>query len=405
MDRSKVGAGIALLGLVFAVVPPAAAGTETAVTTQVRLRYEGSDRSFQPDVGATHGVYQRVRVRLDHKHESGVRGVAQLQDSRVWGMEGSTTTDTMNADLHQGYLSLDIAQVDGLTVSAGRKEWAYGRQRVIGSLGWSNVGRAFDGVQVHQKFGEHWLDLAFAKVSEDKTAASDENVALAVFHLSVPNSACNLEPFVIYREVQDAQTFTTSVGTYGNWQHGRFQVQEDFVFQRSEVRSSTFDGWLFAVDAAVDVSGAADGSLGGLVGYSTYTGNDPMDADDAAYSQLYPTGHAFHGSMDIAQPFADMLGSGLRDLHAKVWLKTAGGIKVVAAGHVFTSEVEATGVPGDGNDIGQELDVTITGRLAAGPVLEVGSGYFIAGDLMNSFPSPKSADDALWAYAQLTADF
>lgn len=76
-----------------------------------------------------------------------VTTVLQFQDSRTFGVEGGNTlANGSNIDLHQGYILLEnVFKLPGLSLKVGRQEIAFGGQRLIGTVGWHNVGRSFDG--------------------------------------------------------------------------------------------------------------------------------------------------------------------------------------------------------------------------------------------------------------------
>src|SRR3990170_6126782 len=95
-------------------------------------------------------VLNQTRLWADADVNEHLRIFIQLQDSRVFGMEGSTVgfaADNANnrIDIHQGYFDIKKLFDLPLTVRVGRQEIIWGDHRVIGNFVWSNYGRVFDG--------------------------------------------------------------------------------------------------------------------------------------------------------------------------------------------------------------------------------------------------------------------
>ena len=95
-------------------------------------------------------VMNQTRIWADADVNEHLRMFIQLQDSRVFGAEGSTVgsaivgSENSVFDLHQGYFDLRKLFDLPLTVRVGRQEITWGDHRVIGNFVWSNYGRVFD---------------------------------------------------------------------------------------------------------------------------------------------------------------------------------------------------------------------------------------------------------------------
>ena len=108
--------------------------------------------------------------------------------------------------------------------------------------------------------------------------------------------------------------------------------------------------------------------------------------------------------MDVAQELADGIqgeGAGLRDFFGKGWVKTPTGYWVKVAVHVFRTEQDVT-AGGNGNELGNELDVTIGKDLESGLALQIGGGVFSPGTLTEDLVGDATAS---WVYAQGTVVF
>ena len=114
---------------------------------QIRQRFEMVDKDFSDTTAFNNNNYLRTRFAVTYENED-MSSFVQLQDSRVFGTETNTLTDGTAdmLDVHQAYFKLNNLFGLGLSAKVGRFEAVYGPQRLIGAVGWHNVGRSFDGV-------------------------------------------------------------------------------------------------------------------------------------------------------------------------------------------------------------------------------------------------------------------
>lgn len=400
---SGMAIGLAML----AVSGSAALAHDVHIEGQVRIRYQGDDRSFADNSKMTHSLSQRTRISADVKNDKGARIFIQISDSRMWGDEGSTFADTENVDLHQAWVLLTDPNVDGLEWTLGRQELHYGGGRVFSRNDWDNVGQAFDAARAHYAFADNqWFDVAFAKVSDDNATGIDENLAFLIWHVDVDmeDAGLQIEPLLVYKENSATNQYLTSFGDYAKLQVDRFGLHQNFVYQTGKVMDH--DAAAYLIDAAVmiDASGDMDGSAGVGGGFSVQSGDDPTDPDDSAYDNLYYDYHKVYGAMDMAQQLADNLqggGTGLKDFYGKGWYHADNGFWLKGAVHVFKTEVDVVGA-GDGNSLGTEFDAILGKDLESGMSAQIGGGLFSPGDLVKDL---FGEDKALWIYAQGTATF
>jgi hypothetical protein len=398
----SVVAGMALIALAGVEAPAA----EVTWDGSVRIRYEADDRSFAADTDVEHTVFQRTRISGTAKNDKGAEIMIQLQDSRIWGDEGSTLNDTENVDIHQAVARLQDPNIEGLEWILGRHELYYGAGRVFAVNDWSNVGRSFDAARARMSFDdEQWLDLGFGKVSEEAATNVDENVAFGVWHIQMADPNVTFEPLLVYKENDASDSFVTSLGGHGAYESGRLRLTTDLVYQTGNVAGNEdLSAYLAGGMVGVDASSAMDGSAGLAGGYSIYTGDDPSDGDDMAYDNLYYDDHKYHGLMDVANSIVDVSGLGLRDVFLKAWVETPQGVSLKGAIHRFTSDIDVT-LPaggGDRNGIGNEFNLVVSKDLESGMAAQVGGGVFSPGDLTEFLLGDETA---FWAYVQGTASF
>ena len=119
---------------------------EFKFTGQVRQRAEFDNKDFDSGSNASNTNYLRTRLGFLFAPEDDLGIFIQLQDSRGFGEETSTLDGSAgNFDMHQAYVRVYNIFNQPLTLKLGRFEAAFGNQRLIGAVGWSNIGRSFDG--------------------------------------------------------------------------------------------------------------------------------------------------------------------------------------------------------------------------------------------------------------------
>ncbi len=123
-------------------------------------------------------VVQRVRLAFDFDVNKNVLVHAMIDSNRTFGGDQNTiqgnTADTVS--MKQAYFKFrnlgDISPIlNNVTLMVGRKQWAYGDQRLIGHLNWTNVGRAHDGAVARWQIGggKSWIDAVISQVGVDGT--------------------------------------------------------------------------------------------------------------------------------------------------------------------------------------------------------------------------------------------
>ena len=92
--------------------------------------------------------------------------------------------------------------------------------------------------------------------------------------------------------------------------------------------------------------------------------------------------------------------TGLLDINGKGWWKASNTLKLSAAYHAFSTEVDVPLSPArTSKNVGQEIDVVAKAKLTQGLKLELGGSLFFPGDI------PKENSDfgdekATWFYVQ-----
>jgi len=114
---------------------------------------------------------QRMRLSFDMDVNKNVMARIMFQDTRTFG-EAGITTNLGRTDLQEGYVQLrnlgDINPwLSNVQLRIGRWQQGYGNHRVIGTLGWANQSRSYDGAKLMYKKGNFWADVFAWQISEN----------------------------------------------------------------------------------------------------------------------------------------------------------------------------------------------------------------------------------------------
>ncbi len=89
-------------------------------------------------------ISQRARLGASVRHQQW-SALLQIQYASLWGTTGGAELTDPSLGIHQAWLR--YTATDWLSIQAGRFEIAYGDQRVLGNVGWHQLGRAWDGLR------------------------------------------------------------------------------------------------------------------------------------------------------------------------------------------------------------------------------------------------------------------
>jgi hypothetical protein len=323
-------------------------------------------------------------------------------------------------DLRQLYFEATSLFGAPLTLKAGRQELAYGDERFVGPLNWTNTARVFDAVKlVYNPSDVLQMDFFGTRVvrneptTTDRSAHADNFYGVYVSYKGIEQHV--LDTFLFVRDNNDHSFVSEVGGLRGNL--------EEYTF------GSRFKGgrgaWDYGTEAALQLGDrAGDDILAWTfhqeLGYTFADVNwtprvsaeynhgsgdrDPQDGTYGTFDNLYPTNHNKYGLIDFAslKNMNDfMLGLGVKpdpkltiaaefhwlllDAKESAWFNAGGA--VLRAANVNASP-----------DLGKELDVYATYKFNAYLSGLVGYSHFFAGP----FPQDTGrGDDADFVYAQL----
>ncbi len=406
------------LFLVGGFAPAVSAETELEFSGQVRIRNEVSEKSLGRDYYTRSFQILRTRVNVDATVDSNAHAFVQLQDSRMFGdynlfgqPQSGTLHDGQNVDLHQAYIQVDRIAVDGVGGKAGRFEFNLGNQRVFGAVGWHNVGRSWEGVQVWYEHLGYKITGFYLKVVEKNRVDYHRDYDIYGGVLAI--ESLNLELFGAYQwnaeRVGDNNTLNRfSFGGYLKKQHNQLDVEVNAVYQTGDALN-TWDiaAYMFTGEIGYTFEGERKARV--ALGFDIASGDDnPSDSDIKTYNNLYYTGHKFRGHMDY---FVSSNSAGLMDLMFRARMNPTEGWILKTDVHYFMTAQDYWDPLEDvyTSDVGIEIDASVATTRIKGIKFATGVSVFLPQEsfvrMDTGNPLLTESDPTWWFYNQATIDF
>jgi hypothetical protein len=394
------------------------------ISGQVFLRTELDGRDFSHDTHPLTFASSRIRLGVAKSFEEKVKLFIQAQDSRVFGSESSTLSNSKNLDLHQGFVKLSRLFGWDFSFQAGRFEMAMGTERFFGAVSWHYVGRSFDGARFTIAPNNWDLDLFALTVNESVNYIGNATPGTYPYPQE-PTPSSSIYGIWKQTKVDGSNKFDL----FGYWEVDREKVGEDSCKLNKITLGGTywgnFESFSTIVEAAYQLGDQAGKDVSAYLvsaqghyrigiaklglGADILSGTKPGERDKVnTFYPTYGTNHKFYGYMDyfINVP-VNTLNLGLKDFYFKAKLSPQNsGWEFAVDFHQFMSNQSATstvnGVSNEVNNFGQEIDLTITYDFIKGTRLYWGGSFFFQGDLMKTIFDPRE-DIAYWTYCMIVA--
>jgi hypothetical protein len=408
-------------GLVLAA-PLAAQDTQLTVTGEVRLRTE----AFRPMPTEEWDNFTLMRTRLGllAAVNPNIRAFVQFQDARVFGDQPTTMTGVGQAiDLHQGYIELSGTPADlPLTLRAGRQEIILGTERLVGAVGWSNIGRSFDAARLMLGNRESALSTTafIATVHEGGTRFGGTNGQ----NLDADHWFTGVQ--TVWKNRAEAYFFYDQNAHSGIYRHidratlggrlqapalGRFTGSLEAAYQLGSQTARPATGtaieqdiqaWFTGVRLGLDTGVEALPALG--LGLDVLSGGETaLGTEYKAFNTLYATNHKFYGYMDLfLDPAARTRGRGLIDAiaSAKAGLGRFGTLEIDYHQFLLSDD---SGL--DSRNLGWELDLTYPFRIAGAGRFTVGYSIFRNGPAAPVIGLGDEGKTWHWGFVQAGVSF
>lgn len=389
-----------MVGLALAVAGPVQ-GQNVTFSGQVRPRYESRDLAGMSRDGATS---MRVRAALRAAVDPGLTVFIQGQDVRLWGSETNTLGDfnADNFDIHQAYLQYTGKKLDWLTTTVGRMETALGGQRLIGSVGWAQQGRSFDGVRLDAAGERVKLSLIGYTLADASAPTHAQDMELFGAYATVARTGPGALDLYWLHERGDGSGTSTRQSTLG----ARYVFTRDGLTGRFEGSAQT--GRRAGFDVAAFMFGGRlggtfnDGKVDLTLWYDYLSGDDdPTDDELGVFSTLYATNHKFYGYADL---FLDIpghtAGLGLQDAAVKLSLKPSPTVTLGTDLHFFSAAEEG---PLSVGRFAEEIDFTLTRQYSPNLAVTTGASFVFQVDGLERIG--RLDRNLRWIYVMFDARF
>jgi hypothetical protein len=385
---------------------------------QIRMRSEADGRDFDSDSDPNNYTFLRTRFGVNAMPAEDVSIYVQAQDSRALGIETSTLSDESNIDLHQAFFEVRNLWGKPIAFRGGRQELSYGHERVIGAVGWSNVGRAFDGVKI--TIGrKSTLDILAMTITERNTPAGGAATPVATAGIGNPDlefaglyyqnrrKANYLMDLYVLAEVDSRQTSPgekdlerATIGAYNKGKLGALDFETELALQAGKITTAGIRRDVLAFMLTGSLSHTFDTSRKPTVGAGIdyLSGMEPGDDKYMVFNTLYATNHQFYGLMDYFLDIsAQTNGLGLQDIMLKGGISLTGNLRGDLHIHNFRT------AKGSEKNLGNEVDLVLNYRHSSVFSVLFGFSIFSPGDLMEA----RFGSDGIgyWSFTSLQAEF
>lgn len=332
-------------------------------------------------------------------------------------------------DINQLFADLKLRGEDGpLTLRVGRQEMAYGKERILSKLDWSNQTRRFDGAKLMYKSPKLDVDAFWTKpvyfmtepYSNGYYTHINENMNRKIDHWreeqnfygvhstfkGLPDHAIdfyvlglNDRGFFVNANNRPGDLNVYTIGGRFAGKHGSFDYDIEGAGQWGKWDGDDVKAWMFGSDMGYTFSRAAMTPRLGA-GFDYATGDDsPRDNTHGTFNQLYPLGHAYLGYIDLMAR-QNMIAPNLnftfkphKSVTARLawyhfWLDS----NLDALYNASAIPIRRNTTGSSGNDVGDELDATVTWQIDVHSSVLVGWSHFWPSNFIDSSGFARDAD-------------
>jgi Alginate export len=399
---------------------------------EVRLRLESeTNRNFgQRDPSNDTLLLYRELLHADLHYRKLLRIFVEGIDARVADRDLPQQPTMENTfDAHQAFADIRfLGEQTPLALRVGRQVMSFGKNRVIGHGDWTNVLRRFDGIRLLYATPKLDVDFFWVKpvVFMNKPFSNPWNTHI--------NEGMNRKPdqwreeqnfygaYATYKGIpkhavetyffglNDNGIFTNANNRFGDLNvytlgsrfsgaTGNFDYDFEGAGQWGKWTHDDVKAWMVGSEAGYTLKQTAMTPRIG-VGFDYATGDDtPRDNTHGTFNQLYPLAHAHLGYIDlvgrqnILAPNLNFTFKPLKNVTARLawyhfWLDS--NLDALYGVAALPSRRNVTG--SSGNDVGDELDVTINWQVDAHSSFLFGYMHFWPSNFINSSGFSRDAD-------------
>lgn len=378
-------------------------------TGEIRARTIGDNRDFNSNTSMFGFTELRSRLNVNFYASKRVSGIFQLQDSRVFGQEDHTLSNSQNVDIHQAYINFDKIFKLPVDIRVGRTEYNLGNERLIGAVDWDHVGRSFDGGTLRLKIEKVKVDLFGFNVDENMLQGDSlDNIFTGLIIGFKLFRSHTLEVFGMNQNIYSSDALSrTTTGFYLKGKFNKFFHEAEFAYQLGDFVddrnnpgiTQDVNAFYFAYNAGYEFKSKVKPVIG--LGIDYLSGDkDLTDKKYEVFNTMYATNHKFYGLMDYFLNIPlNTYGRGLMDANIKFSIKPWKPFTAKVHFHLFNSTEDFDLISGEkSKSFGNELDVILDYKYTNSVMFQGVFGWLMPGDI---FKEMKGEDSSIWGYLQV----
>jgi hypothetical protein len=310
-------------------------------------------------------------------------------------------------DMHQAYISHQFS--DTVSIKMGRQELAYGDHLVVGTVGWSDIGRAFDGFKLTFKSDYGSTDI-FSMTVKEKTKYADANRDYdfnGLYHSMSAGSVKHIDLYYLVKQdlsdaVSSKKNIVTATGI-------RVKSNIDLLDYRVEYTSQS----VYKYDSTkADYTTESASQYDLEIGYKISKFRIALETSSASehYDQLYPTAHKWMGFADAFK--RQNIAQNALHIGYKHDAKTSSKLSyhvfsVVNTDSTSNVKMEAPSVTtsNDEKELGSEIDFTVNHKISEDLGMLVKYAVFTPGEHYKKTSSDNQDAAASKLFLQFQSKF
>ena len=381
-----------------------------------------------PDSGskAAFLVSQRSRIILNVKKEKYSVGFS-MQDVRVWGDEQKYSStgiqgDEASMDLKEAWFSYNFSKE--FTVKAGRQEFKYGDQRLLGARNWNQYGMSYDALLLSYK-GMFRCDAGLSynnnkEINFQELYATDKMKTLNFLYVQKEFFE-QLDIYGLYilsgfqnPDKAEGLFIKNTMGLSATLKGDDLELNANGYYQNGRNKDNTkVSSFLLSGYAAYSVS-----SFKFTLGADIISGRNALSNDssyletDHRFDNLYGARHSFNGDIDqFSNLNSGTGGGGLIDIYFSAEYSPSKKMSLKATYHYFQLQnkvwnQESVTPPYTALDsyLGSELDGKMSYKVTGEITIDLGYSIFKAGETLYTIQESTAENrmPANWAWMMIT---
>lgn len=412
--------------------------SQATLTGEIRPRteYRHGYRTLIDSAEQT-GIFtsQRTRLNFSYSSEKIKTGIV-LQDVRTWGNQAQLNVYDVNTfSLHEAWgeyqpLPRPLLEGEGkkswtFSVKAGRQEFNYDDERLLGGVGWAQQGRSHDAMLL--KFSDDSMQLkvhigsAYNQTAENNIATAYTGInsykEMYFFWLNKKIKNISISILELNNGIQSPAAINSTRFSYTASTHAEYKKDAWFVSTRYysqggvDANKKDIQASMAGLDMQYTLKKKIMVGLGGeiLSGQSQTDTTKTYKEVTHNFNPLYGTGHKFNGYMDYFFAGNAHGNVGLNNFYLKTkymaekWWATLDIHQFMAGADVLDiKKLSSTGkYEAMDATLGTEIDLTFAYNFSPQFTVQAGYSHLLATETMQSLKGGKYDETQNWAYLML----